>query len=87
MASLKITRASGEVEIYPITPSIEVAFERHAKGGFSKVFREEEKATHIYYLAWEAIKRSGEVVALWDTDQFLDTLKSVEVVDDNHPNG
>lgn len=86
MAQLKVTRASGEVQLFPITPSIEVAFERHAKGGFSKVFRENERATDIYWLAWECIRRNGEVVKPFDSDDFLDTLKSVEVVDDD-PNG
>ena len=86
MAQLKVTMADGEVNIFPITPSVEVAFEKMAKGGFSKVFREREMATDIYWLAWECMRRSGATVSPPDSEKFLDTLKSVEVIDDD-PNG
>jgi hypothetical protein len=86
MAQLKVTRASGEIQTFPITPIIEVAFEKWAKGGFSKIFRDNERATDIYWLAWECIRRSGEIVKPHDSDDFLGTLKSVEVIDDD-PNG
>ena len=55
MAQLKITMADGEIKIFPITPTIEVAFEKYAKTGFSKKFREEEKATDLYWLAWKVL--------------------------------
>ena len=86
MAQLKITLVDGEVKIFPITPTIEVAFEKYAKGGFSKVFRTEERATDIYWLAWKVLERSGAEVHPPESEKFLDTLKSVEVIDDD-PNG
>lgn len=86
MAKLRITRASGEVSDYEITPVIEWSFEIYAKMGFQKAFRELERQTDVYWLAWECIRRSGETVKPFGTD-FLETLKSVEVMDSDSPNG
>jgi hypothetical protein len=81
MARLKITRATGEVSEHQITPRIEYAFELYAKKGFHRAFRDDEKQTDLYYLAWECIRTSGETVKTFGPD-FLDTLSKVEVVDD-----
>lgn len=81
MARLKITRASGEVTEHQITPRIEYAFELYAKKGFHKAFRDDEKQSDLYYLAWECIRTSGETVKTFGPE-FLDTLAKVEVVDD-----
>ena len=80
MAKLIITRNSGVVEHYEITPAIEVAFEAYAKKGINRAFREDEKQTDVYYLCWEAIKRSGQTVPPLG-EAFLETLKSVEVAE------
>lgn len=80
MAKLIITRDTGVVEQYEITPAIEVAFEAYAKKGINKAFREDEKQTDVYWLCWEAIRRSGQVVPLFG-DDFLKTLASVEVAE------
>jgi len=82
MAQLKITRASGEATIHQITPAIEVAFESNFKMGIHKCFREMERQSDIYWLAWECIRRSGETVKPFG-DAFLETLKGVEVLDDD----
>ena len=84
MASLKITRASGEV-VCKITPAIEYAFEQKFNCGIHKQFRDQEKQSDIYYLAWECLRRI-DVVDPWG-DNFLTTLISVEVIDDSDPNG
>jgi hypothetical protein len=81
MARLKITRATGEVTEHQITPRIEYAFELYAKKGFHRAFRDDEKQTDLYYLAWECIRSTGENVKVFGGD-FLDTLSKVEVVDD-----
>ena len=86
MARLKITRDTGVVEEYDITPAIEVEFEAYAKMGINKCFREQEKQTDIYYLVWIAIKNSGQQVAVFGTE-FLKTLKEVEVLDSDPLNG
>lgn len=81
MARLKITRATGEVSEHQITPRIEYAFELHAKKGFHKAFREDERQSDLYFLAHECLRTAGETVKPFGAD-FLDTLASVEVVDD-----
>ena len=81
MARLKITRATGEVSEHQITPRIEYAFELFAKKGFHKAFRDDEKQSDVYWLAWECLRTHGEAVKPFGAD-FLDTLAKVEVLDD-----
>lgn len=86
MAKLKITRVDGTVSEHQISPSIEFAFEAHAKMGFHRAFRELEMQSHVYFLAWECLRRSFE-----GTNEsikpfggaFIDTLAKVEVLDDD----
>lgn len=84
MASLKITRASGEV-VLKITPVVEWSFEQKFSMGIHKKFSEEQKQSDIFWLAYECLRRE-EVVPVWPED-FLKTIISVEVVDDSDPNG
>ena len=79
MARLKITRASGDV-VVPITPVVEYAFERYTGKGIHKQFRDEEKQSEIYWLAHNALSRV-EVLPPF-SEEFLTTLISVEVLDD-----
>jgi hypothetical protein len=51
MARLKIVRQDGSVIEGEITPAVEYFFEQHAKMGFHKAFRDEEKQSHVYWLA------------------------------------
>jgi hypothetical protein len=80
MAKLKVTRTDGSVAEYEITPSIEAAFETHVKMGFHKALYELQRQTDVYWLCWEAIRRSGESLPPFG-DKFLDTLKAVEVLE------
>ena len=80
MAKLKIVRQDGSVLEGEITPAVEYAFEGYAKMGFHKAFRDEEKQSHVYWLAWEITRRSGETVKPYGIE-FIETLKSVEVLD------
>lgn len=86
MLSLKITRVSGEVDTIKITPVIEYAFEQYAKKGFRKAFLEDEKQSDIYWLAHEALRRSGVTVKPFGQD-FLETLEKVEIEVSDSPNG
>jgi len=81
MARLKITRANGDVTEHQITPRIEYAFELYAKMGFHRAFRELERQSDLYWLAWECIRSSGETVKSFGPE-FLDGLSKVEVLDD-----
>jgi len=80
MAKLKIVRQDGSVLEGEITPAVEYAFEQYAKMGFHKAFRDQELQSHVYWLAWEVIRRSGETVKPFGIE-FIETLKSVEVLD------
>jgi hypothetical protein len=80
MAKLKIVREDGSTLEGEITPAVEYLFELHHKIGFHKAFRDEEKQTMVYWLAWEITRRSGETVKPFGIE-FIETLKSVEVLD------
>ena len=80
MAQLKVTFVDGKVVQGEVTPLIEYLFEQHYKMGFHKAFREEEMQTQIYWLSWEITRRSGETVKPFGIE-FIETLKSVEVLD------
>jgi hypothetical protein len=87
MASLKITRADGSESQHEITPAIEYAFEQYAKKGFYKAFQEDQKQSDIYWLAWECLRRADASDVKPFGDKFLETLKAVEVIGDEYPNG
>lgn len=80
MAKLKIVRQDGSMLEGEITPAVEYSFELFAKKGFHKAFRDDEMQTSVYWLAWEVTRRSGEAVKPFGID-FIETLKSVEVLD------
>jgi len=69
---------SGGVEAeYPVTPKVEVEFERKFGVGIGKAFTE-QKREHQHYLAYLAVKASGAVVKPFDG--WLDTIESTEVM-------
>ncbi len=86
MARLKVTRADGSESIHEITPVVEYAFEQHTKKGFYVAFQVDQKQSDIYWLAWECLRRAGAPDVKPFGDAFLETLKAVEVLDDD-PNG
>ena len=80
MAKLRVTTTDNTTTDYEITPLIEFAFEQYAKKGFHKALLEDQKQSDIYWLCWEAMRRSGVTVKPFG-EQFLETLKNVEVLD------
>lgn len=80
MAKLKVTRADNSVSEFEITPVIEYAFEQYAKKGFHKALIEDSMQSHVYWLCWESIRRSGETVPPFG-EKFLETIKGVEVLE------
>lgn len=83
---LQVTRADGSVNSYEITPAIEYAFELTHKKSYYKTFREEEKQSDLYWLAWECVRRSGQETVKPFGMEFVESLKSVEILPDD-PNG
>ena len=61
---------------YPVTPKVEVEFERKFGVGIGKAFQE-QKREHQHYLAWLAVKASGVVVKPFDG--WLETVENTEV--------
>ena len=81
MAKLKITRANGEISEHKITPGVEYAFEISKNLGISKALRESEMQSHIYWLAWECLRRANVTVPVFGIE-FIDSLETVEVLDE-----
>lgn len=80
MAQLKIVRNDGSELIGEISPAVEYQFELHHKKGFHRAFREDEMQSMVYWLAWEITRRAGEAPKPFG-EAFVETLKSVEVID------
>ena len=80
MAKIRVTTTANEVSEYEITPLIEYAFEQYAKKGFHKALIEDSKQSDIYWITWEAQRRSGVTVKPFG-EQYLETLKKVEVLE------
>ena len=87
MARIIVTRADGTKSTHSLSPSVEYAFEQYAKKGFYKAFREDQKQSDIYWLAWECLRRADAPDVFPFGDKFLSTLKAVEVLGDDSPNG
>ena len=66
----------------PVTPRLEWAFENYAKKGFHRSFVEDAMQTNMYWLAWEGLRINGHSPKPFG-EGFLDSLKSVEVLDDD----
>jgi hypothetical protein len=82
MAKLKVTQVDGTIHDLAVTPKLEWAFENYAKKGFHKAFIEDQKQSDVYWLAWEGLRQNGVTVKPFG-EAFLDTLKSVEVLEDD----
>lgn len=82
---LKITRQDGTEGSYEITPAVEYAFELTHKKSWEKAFREDEKRSDLYWVAWELVRRSGETVKPFGME-FVESIKSVEIIFED-PNG
>jgi hypothetical protein len=62
---------------YPVSPKVEVEFERKFGMGIGKAFNE-QKREHQHYLAYLAMKASGAVVKPFDG--WLDQVENTEVL-------
>ena len=78
-----IVRDDQTTDTFTVRPKTIVAFERHFKTGLSQAFVKEQKSEHLYWLAWESERATGNVVKPFD--QWLDTLVSVGIEVDSVP--
>jgi hypothetical protein len=79
--SLKIKTNDGVDSVFSLRPRTIVAFEQKFGKGLAKLFAEDQKMEHIYFLAWQSLRDNGRVVKPFGPE-FLDTLESVEMVSD-----
>jgi hypothetical protein len=79
--SLKIVTNDGVDSVFSLRPRTIVAFEQKFGKGLAKLFSEDQKMEHIYYLAWQSLKDNGRVVKPFGPE-FLDSLISVEMISD-----
>ena len=74
--TLRIVSEDGDVEV-PVKPSAIVAFEREFQTGLGRAFQTDQKAEHVYWLAWKA---SGSKKGF---EAWLDTVFDVQIVTGN----
>ncbi|HEY7821974.1 MAG TPA: hypothetical protein VIG24_04030 [Acidimicrobiia bacterium] len=77
--TLRVVAADSETD-YRLTPAVVVAFERQFKVGIGKAFASEQKAEHMYWLAWKCVQHSGAEVKPFEG--WLDTITDVQMVED-----
>ena len=77
--TLRVVAADSETD-YRLTPAVVVAFERQFKVGIGKAFASEQKAEHMYWLAWKCVQQSGAEVKPFEG--WLDTITDVQMVED-----
>ena len=73
--------SSHEPGTYPLTPVVQVAFEREYKVGIARAFSEDTmKQEYVYWLGWKAMHAAGKTVKPFD--QWLGDLTAVEIVNE-----
>ena len=77
--TLRVVTADSETD-YRLTPSVVVAFERQFKTGIGKAFSAEQKAEHMYWLAWKCVQQTGSVVKPFEG--WLEDIVDVQMVED-----
>jgi hypothetical protein len=78
---IQVNRKNDKSDSYPLSPRIIVACEQKFGMGIGKAL-ESQRMEILYFLAYEAVKRSGEVLKPYG-DEFLDSLVSVELISDD----
>jgi hypothetical protein len=79
--SIIIKTNDGVDSTFSLRPRTIVAFEQKFNKGLAKLFAEDQKMEHIYFLAWQTLRDNGKVVKPFGAD-FLDTLEKVELSSD-----
>lgn len=78
---LRVVTTAGELGEFPLTPKVQVEFERHFKIGVGKAFQQEQKVEHMYWLAWKAVHAAGVPVKPFDS--WLDDVVDVQMAEDS----
>ena len=78
---IQVNRKNDKSDSYPLSPRIIVSCEQKFNMGIGKAL-ESQRMEILYFLAYEAVKRSGEVLKPYG-DEFLESLVSVELISDD----
>jgi hypothetical protein len=80
MAHIVVTTNEGLETSYVLSPAIEYAFESEFGEGIYKRFREKERQSDAYWLAWECLRQTNPAggVKPFSLD-FVKTLKRVDI--------
>jgi hypothetical protein len=71
---LRVVTAEGADDV-PVTPRVIVGFEREFQTGLGRAFQTDQKAEHMFWLAWKAsASKKG-------FDAWLDNLIDVQIVE------
>lgn len=77
---LRVVKNDGPVGEFPVTPKVQVEFERNYKTGIGKAFENEFKMEHVYWLGWKSMNYAGHSVKPFES--WLDEIVTVEVVNE-----
>lgn len=72
--TLRVITSDGDDEV-GVTPRVVVAFEREFQTGLGRAFQTDQKAEHMFWLAWKA---TGSKKSF---DSWLDNLVDVQIVE------
>lgn len=78
--SIEVVMADGTSDAYPVTPRVQVEFERHFKTSMIGAFSGEPHIEHLYWMGWRSMHAAGHVVKPFD--QWLEQVASVSPVDE-----
>jgi hypothetical protein len=71
---LRVITSNSDDEV-PVTPATIVAFERQFQTGLGRAFQTDQKAEHIFWLAWKA---TGSKKGF---DSWLDEVVDVQMIE------
>lgn len=77
MAHLEVMMKDGQTHIVEITPELEYAFEAEFNTGIYKRFRELDRQSDLYWLAWRGLQSLEGVIVKPFGIEFIKTLKDV----------
>lgn len=79
--TLRVVRKDGSSSDYSMTPKVVVLFERQFGKGVGRAFQEEQRAEHLYWLAWKSEHEAGKAVKPFDG--WLDDIVDVQMIEDD----
>lgn len=73
--SISVEMTDDRAGVYPVTPRVQVDFEREHKRSLVAAFSDEPSMEHLYWLGWRSMKAAGETSQTFDG--WLDEVASV----------